>query len=369
MNVGGPAVEISGLMRGLDPERFDQRLVTGWCSPDEADFLLTQAPDVMVTRIDGLGRAVAPGDDIRTVRRLVAMIRDFEPHIVHTHTAKAGVVGRLAARLSGTGAKVVHTHHGHLLHGYFGPAKGAAVVRTERTLSRISDRLVAVGDQVRDDLLAAGIGRPEQYSVIRSGVGLGPLPTRAAARLELGFPADARIVALIGRLTRIKRPDRFADVVASIKVSHPATIFVVAGSGDEEHALSRRVHEEGLPVTMLGWRSDIERILAASDILLLTSDNEGTPLSALQAGLAGLPVVATQVGSVPEVVLHGSTGLLARADAQDLAAAVARLLDDPALAAALGTRARRHVSESFSVPGFLAGHADLYEGLVDRTTA
>ncbi len=369
MNVGGPAVEITGLMRGLDPERFDQRLLTGWCAVDEADFLLTQAPDVPVSRIDGLGRAVRPWDDVRAVSRIVEQVRDYRPDVVHTHTAKAGAVGRLAAQLARTGAKVVHTHHGHLLHGYFGPVRRSAVVQAERTLSRMSDRLVAVGEQVRDDLLAAGIGRPEQYAVIRSGIELGPLPDRAAARRELGFPDDARIVALIGRLTRIKRPDRFADVVAILKESHPGTLFVVAGSGDQELALSRRVHAEGLPVTMLGWRSDIEQILAASDVLLLTSDNEGTPLSAIQAGLAGLPVVATRVGSVPEVVLHGQTGLVVPTESRALALAVGRLLDDRVLAAALGERARQHVSGTFCLPGFLAGHSALYEGLVGRAPA
>jgi glycosyltransferase involved in cell wall biosynthesis len=364
MNVGGPAVEITGLMRGLDPAAFDQRLVTGWCAPDEADFLLTQAPDVPVTRIDGLGRAVRPWDDVRTMARVMAQVRDFEPDVIHTHTAKAGVVGRVAARLTRGRVKVVHTHHGHLLHGYFGPRRTRAVVELERALSRSTDRLVTVGQRVRDDLLAAGIGRPDQYVVIRSGVELGPLPDRGTARRELGLPAEAGVVVVMGRLTRIKRPDRLAAVAEILHRSHPLAMLVVAGSGDQEPALARRVRERNLPVTMLGWRTDIERILAAADVLLLTSDNEGTPLSAIQAGLAGVPVVSTRVGSVPEVVLHERTGILTSADPRELAAAVGRLLDDSTLAAGMGDAGRHHAEARFSVPGFLAAHAAVYADLV-----
>ncbi|MDP2014955.1 MAG: glycosyltransferase, partial [Actinomycetota bacterium] len=134
MNVGGPAVEVVGLMRHLDAERFDHQLYTGWCAPDEADYLLTQAPDVPVHRVDGLGRAVRLGDDILVVNRLRKAIRDFRPDIIHTHTAKAGVIGRTAAMLAGTNAALVHTFHGHLLHGYFSPNKTKAVIALEKYL-------------------------------------------------------------------------------------------------------------------------------------------------------------------------------------------------------------------------------------------
>ncbi len=366
MNVGGPAVEITELMRGLDPGRISQRLVTGHCGVDEADFLQTQAVDVSATRIEGLGRSIRPADDARALARLVQMIRASRPDIVHTHTAKAGVLGRVAAVIAGTGSGIVHTHHGHLLHGYFGPAKTAAVVRVERQLALVTERMVAVGVQVRDDLLEAGIGRPHQYSVIHSGVRPGPLPGRSEARRELGLPQGSAIVSMIGRLTHIKRPDRLADVAALLHAQGLDAHFVVAGGGDEQRTLSQRIEKEGLPITMLGWRSDLWRVLAATDVVLLTSDNEGTPLSLVQAGLAGVPAVATDVGSVSEVVESGVTGLLCSTSARELADALTVLIGDPELRSAMGTAAREKALLEFGVQAFLDQHAALYEAVARR---
>lgn len=360
MNVGGPAVEITELMRGLDPNVISQRLVTGYCNDDEADFLETQTPDVSATRIAGLGRSITPTDDAKALAKLASIIRASRPDIIHTHTAKAGVLGRIAAKASGTGTKIIHTYHGHLLHGYFDPIKTKAVTHLEHQISKITDRIITVGDKVRDDLLGAGVGRPEQFSVIRSGVRLGPLPDKQTSRRELGLPDGPAIVSMLGRLTQIKRPDRFADVVEISKKRGLNIHYLVAGGGDQEQALRERVEGGRLPVTMLGWRSDLERILAATDIVLLTSDNEGTPLSLAQAGLAGIPAVATRVGAVSEVVLHGSTGLLCQPIAEDLAIAVAEMSKDEGLRAKLGWAAHQYIKRSMSPQQFVDGHATLY---------
>lgn len=360
MNVGGPAVEIAELMRGIDEQVISQRLVTGYCGPDEADFLETQARDIQATRIGGLGRSVRPLDDSLVLSRLITLIRASRPDVVHTHTAKAGVIGRIAAKASGTGTKIIHTHHGHLLHGYFGTAKTRAVIQLERQLSRITDRIITVGDKVRDDLLVAGIGQPDQYTVIRSGVRLGSLPDKRTARCELGLPDGPVIVSMIGRLTRIKRPDRFAEVVRMVSDKGFNVHFLVVGGGDEESHLRARVERENLPVTMLGWRNDLERILAATDIVLLTSDNEGTPLSLMEAGLAGLPTVATRVGAVSEVVQDGLTGVLSAPDVTAIAVAVTELVDNPDRARALGAAARESALTRFTVESFVSAHAGQY---------
>lgn len=363
MNVGGPAVEIAELMRGLDPERFSQRLVTGWCADDEADFLDTQATDVPATRLVGLGRSIRPSDDALVLARLVSVIRASRPDIVHTHTAKAGALGRVAAKVAGTGAKIVHTHHGHLLHGYFGPAKTRAVIEAERQLARLTDRIITVGEKVRDDLIDARIGRPDKYTVIRSGVRIGPLPDKAGARRDLALPEGPVIVSMIGRLTRIKRPDRFADVVEVLCAQGANVHFLVAGGGDEERRLRERVANGRLPVTMLGWRSDLEVILAATDIAILTSDNEGTPLSLIQAGLARVPSVATDVGSVREVVIADVTGFVTERRAETLADRISILaLDDP-LRRDMGQQARDRALTTFAPSAFLAHHAKEYDAL------
>ena len=366
MNVGGPAVLISSLARGMDPEEFDFTLITGNCAEDEADYLLTQAQDVTAERIDGLGRSVKPWSDASAVATLARRFRELRPDVIHTHTAKAGVVGRAAAKLAGGGAAVVHTYHGHLLHGYFSPAKTRGVVALEKGLARATDRFVAVGPQVRDDLLAAGIGSPAQYVVIPPGLSLPPMPSRAAARASLGIAPDRPVISMLGRLTGIKRPDRFADAVAILSQSHPGAQFVVAGAGDLAAELQDMVTSRSLPVTMLGWRSDVETVLAASDALVLTSDNEGTPLSLIQAGLAGLPVVATDVGAVGDVVLDGETGILCAPDASAVARSLVALLDDPGLAARLGANARIRAEQLFSTSGMVAEHERLYRSLAQR---
>ena len=358
MNVGGPAVQVSGLMRHLPRDEFDQRLFTGWCADDEADYLVTQAPDVDVTRIDGLGRAVRPGDDARTLSTLVRHIREFRPHIVHTHTAKAGILGRVAARLAGTGSATVHTFHGHLLHGYFSPIKTRAITTLESVQARSTDRLVAVGPQVRDDLLVAGIGRPEQFAIIPPGLELPPAKSREEARVEFGVAGDAPVISFIGRLAPIKRPDRFIDTVRRISEQRPDVRFLVAGDGTEAESL-RHVAQH-LPIEMLGWRDDVENVLAASDAVLLTSDNEGTPLSLIQAALMGLPVVATRVGSVPDVVLDGETGWLTDPNPESLASATIELIDHLEEARRRGYAAHVLATQTYGVQRLADDHAHLY---------
>jgi glycosyltransferase involved in cell wall biosynthesis len=361
MNVGGPAVEIAELMRGLDPQQISQRLVTGYCDDDEADYLETQATDLSATRINGLGRSVKPTDDAFVLARLTSLIRSSRPDIVHTHTAKAGVLGRIAAKASGTGTKIIHTHHGHLLHGYFGPTKTQAVILVERNLAKMTDRIITVGEKVRDDLLEAGIGKYDKYTVIRSGVRLGLLPDKQSSRRELGLPDGPVIVSMIGRLTQIKRPDRLADVAEITKQRGLNVHFLVAGGGDQFQALRERVEINNLPVTMLGWRSDLERILAATDIVLLTSDNEGVPISLIQAALAELPVVATRVGAVSEVVPNGEGGRYADCDSIELADHLMQLAKSGNLRRSMGLRARAAALNRFSVVGFLENHSIEYQ--------
>jgi glycosyltransferase involved in cell wall biosynthesis len=357
MNVGGPALQVTGLVEDLDNGRFDHRLLTGHVGPDEADYLDLRAPDLPFTRVETLGRSPDALGDVRALRALVRHMREFRPHIVHTHTAKAGVLGRLAARRAGVPA-LVHTFHGHLLHGYFSPAATRAVVQTERILGRRTDRLVAVGAQVRDDLLDAGIGRAEQYAVVPPGILLPPAPPRAQAREVLGLPAGALVVVLVARLTTIKRPERFVEIARRLADQHPAAVFAVVGEGD---LLADLKAQAGPNVRFLGWRGDVEVVYAASDLVVLTSDNEGMPVSLIEASLCGVPAVAARVGSVAEVVLDGESGLLAEADVEPLAAAVDRLLSDHDLRARLAEGATRHGTAHFGRARLVADTEHLYE--------
>ena len=363
MNVGGPAVLISDTLRYLNREEFDVRLLTGDCSDDEADYLETQAPDIRAIRIDGLGRSVLPVDDVMALRRVWEELRDFRPHIIHTHTAKAGVIGRIAARLVSRDVRVVHTFHGHLLHGYFSPARTRGLVAVEAFLARRSDRLIAVSPQVRDDLLAAGIGQEKQYEVIAPGVTLGALPDRESARDALNIPSASPVVLLLGRITRIRRPDRFAEAARIVNQQIPDVHFLIAGSGDLEAVFRKSM--VGLQATFLGWHSDIESLLAASDALVVTSDNEGTPLSVIQAGLAGVPTVGTRVGGMVSVVDPGQTGLLVDPDARAVADGLVTLLERQPLRSAMGAEAQRQMNAKFSTRAMIESHADLYRRVLE----
>lgn len=366
MNVGGPAVQVSGLMRGFDAQVFDQELVTGYCSDDEADYLEKVATDVKAIRIDGLGRSIKPRADLTALFAIIREIRRFKPDVVHTHTAKAGVVGRVASILSGHKSIRVHTFHGHLLNGYFGAGKTKLVILVEKFLALFTDQLLAVGTKVKDDLLAVGIGDQSKFGVMPPGLQLAEVPSRSSARKAIGLSDDATYCVFIGRITQIKRPDRFLDVVAEIKSRGIDLHFIVAGAGDLLQYCQDRAEAENLPITFLGWREDIEVVLAAADFVLLTSDNEGTPLSLIQAGMVGIPVVATNVGSTNEIVVNGETGLLTDLSIKELSDAVAKVATDRTLRAKMGTAGKEYTMARYGVARLVKDHQDLYLRLLNR---
>ncbi len=344
LNVGGPAHLVAALSRA------SQTIVaTGAVQEGEVEH--SDLDGVEVHRVPGLGRRVSAADDARALRELVRLLRAQRPDVVHTHTAKGGVLGRTAA-LSVRAARV-HTFHGHLLYGYFGPRATSAVTAVERLYASRTDRLVTVGARVRDELLEAGVGREEQYVVIPPGVVPPIAPARDEARAELGLQDERPVVAFVGRLAPIKRPDRVLDVARA----RPDALFLVVGDG------SLRAELEGAApsnVRFLGWRDDVGTVYAAADIALLTSDNEGMPLTLIEAGMLGLPSVTTDVGSAGEVVLHDRTGLLCSTGPGALLAAVGQLLDDDGLRRRLGVQAKTWTIEHFSVARMVEAHIRLY---------
>ena len=364
MNVGGPAVQVSGLMRGLHATEFDHQLYTGFCARDEADYLDTVATDVSALRIEGLGRRVNLVGDLRAFVSLVKEIRSFKPHVIHTHTAKAGFLGRIASIVSFHPSIRVHTFHGHLLNGYFGFFKRFLVVLAEKILAMFSHQLLAVGHKVRQDLLEAGVGTLDKFSLMPPGLQISQLPNKSASRDFYGLSPQKLECAIIGRVTRIKRPDRFLDVVTEIENRGLDIEFFIAGDGDLLENCKTRIAANNLPVKVLGWQSNIEKVLSAADIVVLTSDNEGTPLSLIQAGMAGLPVVSTRVGSVPEVVLDGVTGIITGLEVQEIADALEKLWKSAELRARMGSAAQEFTLSNFGVDRLVRDHEQLYKKLL-----
>ena len=364
MNVGGPAVQVSGLMRGFNSIDFEHRLYTGFCAADEADYLNTVATDVEATRIEGFGRRVSLGGDVKAFVSLIKEIRSFKPHVIHTHTAKAGFLGRIAAIVSLQPSIRVHTFHGHLLNGYFGAFKRRLVIIAETVLAIFTHELLAVGDKVRQDLLAAGIGNSKKFGLMPPGLEIGQLPNKEDSQESYGLSTNILQCAFIGRVTQIKRPDRFLDVVAEIKRRRVELEFFMAGDGELLDSCRERIVRENLPVEVLGWQSDIEKVLSAADLVVLTSDNEGTPLSLIQAGMAGLPVVTTRVGSVPEVVLDGITGIITGLGVQEIADALEKLANSSDLRGHMGAAAKEFTLANFGVMRLVHDHEELYKKLL-----
>jgi glycosyltransferase involved in cell wall biosynthesis len=363
MNVGGPAVIVAELMRGLDKSAFEQILVTGYCDENEADYLDTVATDIKATRIAGLGRSVSLLADLRSFLGLVSLIRKFKPDVIHTHTAKAGVLGRLASLLAGRGAVRVHTFHGHLLHGYFSNAVTKLVILIEKILAARTSVLIAIGTKVRDDLVAAGIGRADKYRVFFPGLPAPKVISKSTAQSALGISTETLYITFVGRLTQIKRPDRLLDVAKECKARGLDLRFLVAGEGELFESSKARCQREQLNVTFFGWRSDIDQIFAASDIAILTSDNEGIPLTLIQAAQAGLPIVATNVGSISDIVINESTGYLTQTAAPAMADAIEKLVRDAQLRKMMGEAGKARAAQYFSLDRMIKGHVDLYRSL------
>lgn len=367
LNVGGPAWQVSVLTRGLDTGRFESRLVVGDVGGGEADFVELRDPSLPLVKIPALGRSVRFGDDFRAFIAIRREIKQFRPDIIHTHTAKAGVLGRLAAATCRVPVRV-HTFHGHLLHGYFNRVLSGVLVIVEQVLARGTTTLVAVGDRVRDDLLAAGIGRYDQYAVIPPGVASAGSLHRESARLRLGLPLDVPVVLFVGRLTAIKRPDRLIEAMSCVLERRPDAVLAVFGEGGLLKETRRRAEPLGSAVRFLGWRPDIVSLYVAADCVVLTSDSEGMPVTLIEAAMAGVPAVTTDVGSAREVVVDGVTGLVVASDAAAVANGLLRLFDVE-LRDRLGAAARARAEAEFGTRCLIAHHESLYERLMAELDA
>lgn len=364
MNVGGPAIQISGIEQNLNESIFEHLLVTGHCDETEIDYLIENEINLKVKKIPGLGKKVSFMGDLRALILIRNMIQQFNPDIVHTHTAKAGLLGRLAVLSSKKNVLLVHTFHGHLLHGYFSSIVTSVIVLIEKILASKTDILISVGKRVRDELLHVGIGIENQYRIVNPGLTIAPLPSRDLALSKYGLNPDNRYISCLGRLVRVKRPDRLLEIAAWLKINYPDVRIIVAGDGPMRKEIEQEAEKSALPIEFVGWVLDIESILALSEMMILTSDNEGTPLSLIQAQMAGLPVVATDVGSVSEIVLNEETGFVVPTVTESINEAIDVLLMDGEKARIMGQRAQVRALELYSVERLVRDHEKIYLDLI-----
>jgi glycosyltransferase involved in cell wall biosynthesis len=362
LNVGGPALHTVILNDGLRRRGLETLLVYGSVGPQEASFEeLARARSLPTVHVPQLGRRISALDDARALVRILGILWRWTPDVVHTHTAKAGTLGRIAALVYNTTARrsrrcaVIHTFHGHVLEGYFGPLGSAVVRAVERTLARITNRIVTISVRQQDDITRRfAIAPPGKVAIVPLGLELGPLLALDArsGRTRTGptGKSDEVIVGYVGRLVPIKDLDTLVRGVALARERLPQIRLVIAGDGDERRALEARVTELGLEgrVDFLGWRSDLAALYQTMDVFVLTSINEGTPVSLIEAMAAGVPVVASSVGGVPDVVEDGVTGVLVPPrQPEAVAAAIVSAVTQPERAWVMAARARRSVRDRF----------------------
>jgi glycosyltransferase involved in cell wall biosynthesis len=369
LNVGGPARQAIFLTRDLQERGFDTRLVWGSSGPREG--VIEPPPGTPASSMPWLARPLSPTQDLRAYRDLSAMIRRWRPRVVHTHLAKAGALGRLAAQRAHVPV-VVHTFHGHVLQEYFSTLKNSAFAAAERALAARTDALVAVAPWVRDELLAMGIGTEDMWHVVPVGVDLEPLlrsrVSAKTARTRLGLPLDGPIVGCVGRLVAIKDHETFFESAVRVAQAVPDATFVLAGDGELRERLQSLARALlGDRVKFLGWVDDLPTLYGAFDVVALTSRLEGTPVALIEASASGTPVVATNVGGVSDVVRDGNTGLLVPPrDPVAVAANVVTLLQDPEGARRMGEEGARWVQGRFSDRRLADDLSGLYRELLAR---
>jgi glycosyltransferase involved in cell wall biosynthesis len=353
LTLGGSSENTIASCVALDRAGYDCMLATSFRESDASSLADARRRGCRVVDIPALGREVAPLADLTALAELVRLIRRERPAIVHTHTSKAGFIGRLAAVIARAPA-VIHQPHGHIFYGYYSPRRTAVFTALERQAARWTDRIITLTDRGAQEHLARGIGRAEQYVAVPSGVPTAELraaaPPRGEARARLGLDPDAFIVVGLGRLVAIKGFDLLARALPAVVAQIPSARVLLVGDGAERAHLGAIAASMGVAerLRMTGETTDVASYLAAADVVAVPSRNEGMGRVIVEAMALGLPVVATAVGGIPDVVTDGECGRLVEPEDVDaLAAALIELGRDPALRRKLGEAAVRR-AEAFS---------------------
>jgi len=394
LNIGGPAIQAITLSEHFSSDMYRSLLVCGQVSSHEGDMsYLAEAKGVHAEVLSGLGREISPIHDLFSFKALTELIRRFKPHIIHSHTAKAGTLGRLAGwihnmRLSGTDKiRLVHTFHGHVFHSYFGAIKTLAFIQIERRLASFTDRIVVVSPLQKEDICGRyRIARPDKVRIIPLGFDLSgfryPENGRDAFR-ERYFPSiseEVILVGVIGRLTAVKNHRMFLETAKFLRDAGKEHCFkfLIVGDGELKPALMRLASELGLEgsVVFAGWQKDMSTVYNALDVVALTSLNEGTPVTLIEAMAAGRPVVATDVGGVRDLLgaidnrdrgeykLAENGMLVPSGNGRVLGKALCFVRENRDVSKTMANRAQQFALSRFSQERMLKDHESLYRELI-----
>lgn len=352
LNVGGTARYITQLANELPKHGIETFVATGFVQGAEVEDPSTQSIDLI--RVPSMGRSIRPIKDHLARKQLDKIIAEIKPDIIHTHTFKAGYV----IRMKNQSVPVIHTFHGHLLDDpEFSGVKSKIIIGVERMLAKKSAKLVTVGRRVAVELLEQKIGHRAQYVNIPPGVVAIEVTPKSEAFAKLNLEDNgAPVVGWIARVTGVKNPMRALEVADAL----PDTRFVMAGGGDLFYQVKGSAPSN---VSVIGW-TEAADLFGVADIILSTSENEGMPVALIEAQLAGKPVVATDVGSVSEVILNHETGIVTNKNAGSIASAVESLVLDKTTRDEMGRHATARAQALFSVDRMINAHIELYKSIV-----
>lgn len=385
LDMGGSAQNTLLTALNLDPQRYSVCLIKGSSHESamteaEGQLVISQLANaeklgIEVIDLPSLVRRISPVNDLKAFSSIFRLLRRMKPHIVHTHTSKAGILGRLAAWMARV-PTIIHTPHGHVFYGHFGRSLSRIFLQMERLLGKITHHHIALTPEECNDYLSLRVAQPNNTSVIHSGVDLQRFSKgakqRTEKRKELGFSPHSLVVGYVGWLIPIKGVTYLVNAMAKIVEQHPKSLLVLVGKGDdkgeEEIKLKEQVERAGLAdkVRFLGWRPDVDEIMGCFDIFVLPSLNEGMGRVLVEAMAAGLPIVASRVGGIPDLVKHGENGLLVPpADTSALEKAISALLQDGARRKRMG-KAGKKMCGPYSAEAMVEQIDVLYTELLEK---
>ncbi len=383
--VGGPVLNAVYLSKYLSPE-FETLLVVGEKEAHEksADFLAKDL-GLEYMSVPQMGRSINPANDFFSYQKIKKIIKEYKPDVVHTHAAKPGILGRLAAAELGVPA-IVHTYHGHVFHSYFNSVKTKFFINAERFVARKTDAIVAISEQQKKELSSDFKIAPEdKFRVIALGFNLDKFTEnveekRRKFRTEFGVSDDEIAIGIIGRLVPVKNHYLFLKALKYVldHTTKKVKAFII-GDGETRSDLENVAREVSIPYStendnthahpliFTSWRSDVDVINAGLDIVCLTSFNEGTPVSLIEAQAANKPIVATKVGGISDIVVEGETALLADVtDTETFCKHLLTLVEDDALRKKLGDNSCQHVLQQFSYQRLVRDMGSLYNELIEK---
>jgi len=384
LNIGGPTYNIAYLSKYISPD-FQTKVLAGIKEPYEGDsaYLLNDL-DVPFDYVPGMYRSINPRKDLKAYNYIRHVVNEFKPDIVHTHAAKAGLLGRLAAHYSEVRPKIVHTYHGNVFEGQFSSLKTRLILNVERRLCRLSDAIIAISEQQKIDMVEKyALTSPDKIHVIKLGFNLNKFTEddkdkRVKFRQFYGVSDNETVITITGRLTQIKNHALLIEACKILKAQNPELKFklFIVGDGELLEPIITLIRQSGLSCCRAGeqqynadiiftsWRKDIDVINAGSDIIALSSLNEGTPVSIIEAMAAGRVAVCTDVGGVKDVIKDGHTGLLCEQDANMLAEKLKVLIENKELRATLAANGKKSALQNYSYERLVKETENLYKYLL-----